>query len=61
MTWLEYRGPAKVTFDPAGPMPVSEGKAIATAHFEQPGTYVLRATANDGQLSMRTDVTITVR
>jgi len=61
VTWLEYRGPAKVTFDHAGPMPVSEGKAVATAHFEQPGTYVLRATANDGQLSTRADFTITVR
>jgi hypothetical protein len=60
VTWLEYRGPAKVTFDTPGPIPVSEGKAVATAHFEQPGTYVLRATANDGQLSTRADVTITV-
>jgi hypothetical protein len=61
VTWLEYRGPAKVKFDTTGPIQVSEGKAIVTAHFEQPGTYVLRATANDGQLSTRADVTITVR
>jgi hypothetical protein len=61
VTWTEYRGPAKVTFDSAGAMPVSDGKAVNVAHFIQPGTYVLRATANDGQLSTRADVTITVR
>ncbi len=61
VTWIEYRGPAKVTFDSVGPIPVSDGKAVNTAHFSQPGTYVLRATANDGQLSTRADVTITVR
>lgn len=61
VTWTEYRGPAKVTFDSAGPILVSEGKAVNAAHFAQPGTYVLRATANDGQLSTRADVTITVR
>jgi len=61
VTWTEYRGPAKVTFDSAGPIPVSEGKAVNAAHFAQPGTYVLRATANDGQLSTRADVVVTVR
>jgi hypothetical protein len=61
VTWTEYRGPAKVTFDSAGPVQVSDGKAVNVAHFAQPGTYVLRATANDGQLSTRADVTITVR
>ncbi len=61
VTWLEYRGPAKVTFDSAGPIAVREGKAVATAHFGEPGIYVLRATANDGQLSTRADVMITVR
>ncbi len=61
VTWMEYRGPGKVTFDSARPVPVSEGKAVNAAHFSQAGTYVLRATANDGQLSTRVDVTITVR
>ena len=40
--------------------PVVDGKASAAATFPQPGTYVLRATANDGALSSRTDVTIVV-
>jgi hypothetical protein len=30
------------------------------AHFPQPGKYVLRATANDGELSTAADVTIDV-
>jgi hypothetical protein len=61
VTWSEYRGPAKVTFDSTGPILVSDGKVVTSAHFGAVGTYVLRATANDGQLSTRADVTITVR
>jgi len=60
VSWLEYRGPAKVTFDASGPIAVSDGKATTTAHFAEPGTYVLRATANDGQLATKADVTVTV-
>ena len=60
VSWMQLRGPAKVAFEPAGPTPVAEGKAATTARFPQPGTYVLRATANDGALSTKTDVTITV-
>jgi len=60
LSWLEYKGPAKVTFEPAGMIMVADGKAVTTARFTEPGTYVLRATANDGALSTATDVTITV-
>lgn len=66
VTWFEYRGPAKVAFDPAEPVHVGtpgepvDGKAQVTAHFSEPGTYVLRATADDGALSTTGDVTITV-
>jgi len=60
VSWLEYKGPAKVTFEPAGIILVADGKAITTARFPEPGTYVLRATANDGALSTVTDITITV-
>ncbi|HXP83419.1 MAG TPA: hypothetical protein VN841_01790 [Bryobacteraceae bacterium] len=60
VTWFEYRGPAKVTFDDAGPVLVSNGQAVTKAHFPAPGTYVLRATANDGELSVGTDITIQV-
>jgi hypothetical protein len=61
VTWAEYRGPAKVTFDSAGPIPVSNGQAVTAAHFSEPGTYVLTATANDGALRTSTQVTITVK
>ena len=60
VTWMQYGGPAKVTFDSRGPIPVTNGQAVTAAHFTKPGTYVLRATANDGALSTSTDVTITV-
>jgi len=60
VTWMQIRGPAKVAVEPAGAILVNGGTASATARFTQPGTYVLRATANDGALSTKADVTITV-
>jgi hypothetical protein len=60
VTWMQIRGPAKVTIEPGGPILVSGGSATASARFTVPGIYVLRATANDGALSTKSDVTITV-
>lgn len=66
VSWFEYRGPAKVTFDPPVPVRVGtpgepvDGKAQVAAHFAAPGTYVLRATADDGGLATTSDLTITV-
>jgi hypothetical protein len=60
VTWSEYRGPAKVTFDDTGSIVVANGQAVTKAHFPEPGTYVLRATATDGALSITSDVTINV-
>jgi hypothetical protein len=60
VTWLEYRGPAKVTFDEAGPIGVTNGQAVTTAHFSAPGTYVLQAAASDGALQTSASVVITV-
>src|SRR5262249_53337065 len=60
VSWMQLRGPAKVVFDRAEPVAVAEGQARVTAKFSQPGTYVLRATANDGALSTMTDATIVV-
>jgi len=60
VTWMQIRGPARATVEPGGAILVAGGKASATARFTEPGTYVLRATANDGALSTKTDVTITV-
>jgi len=60
VTWLQYGGPAKVTFDDAGAILVSNGQAVTKAHFSQSGVYVLRVTANDGELSTTSDITIRV-
>ena len=61
VSWMQIRGPAKVTFEKASGVPVVDGKATATATFAAAGTYVLRATANDGALSTKADVTIVVQ
>jgi hypothetical protein len=61
--WTQYRGPGKVTFTPDA-SPVVHGEPItltSKATFSAPGTYVLRATANDGQLFTSRDVTVTVK
>jgi hypothetical protein len=60
VTWIEYRGPAKATFE-ANPVPVTDGKAVTGVRFEAPGTYTLVGLANDGRLSARTELTVTVR
>lgn len=60
MSWLQYRGPAKVTFERDGAIPVANGQAVTTVRFAAPGTYKLIATANDGSLSKRTELTVTV-
>jgi hypothetical protein len=61
VTWMEYRGPAKVTFEPAGAMGVVNGQAVTNVRFLEPGIYVLRATASDSALSTKTEVTVTVK
>jgi len=33
VTWMQLRGPAKVRFEPSGPISVADGKATATARF----------------------------
>jgi hypothetical protein len=60
VTWLEYRGPAKVTFA-TNPIAVAGGKAVTTARFSAPGTYTLVAMASDGRLSTRGEVVVTVK
>jgi hypothetical protein len=60
VTWFEYGGPGKVVFDDSGPTLVSNGQAVTKAHFTVPGAYVLRATANDGELQTTSDITIEV-
>jgi len=59
VSWLVWRGPAAVEFGP-DPVPVKDGKAVVTATFTQPGTYVLRARATDGMLTSQQDLRLTV-
>ena len=62
LTWLHYRGPGKVTFEPMiTPLNKLGGEARTQARFSQPGTYVLRAVADDGMLTTPVTVTVTVK
>jgi hypothetical protein len=60
--WVVHRRsvPAAVSFDPPKTA-VVDGNAATKATFSQPGTYVLRAYADDGILLSYTDVTVTVK
>ena len=40
---------------------VKDQKATVQVTFPKPGTYILRGTANDGELKVEKDVTVTVR
>ena len=63
VTWTLYRGPGTVTFDPMS-IPVEGGRGgetVTTATFGSPGTYVLRAYADDSVLTTPLDVTVTVQ
>lgn len=58
-TWVQWRGPGKLTFDP-GMVVVKDGKATTQVAFPEPGTYVVRAYADDGILTTTADATINV-
>lgn len=58
--WIVHRGPAKVTFDPAGWQDVKNGTTSAVVRFAVPGDYVLRVTASDGMYVATEDVRMTV-
>jgi hypothetical protein len=59
VTWTLWRGAGSVRFDPPT-MVVKDGKATTQATFSAPGTYVIRAFADDGVLFEGGDVTVTV-
>jgi hypothetical protein len=61
LTWLQVGGPGKATFERSGALPVNNGEGATTVRFSAPGTYRLRAIANDGALSSAADVVITVK
>jgi hypothetical protein len=62
VSWMQYRGPAKVTFEPATaiPIPGGQGEATTVARFLQPGVYKLIASATDSAMTKRQEVTVTV-
>lgn len=60
VTWVEYRGPAKATFE-TNPIPVVNGKAVTTVRFVAPGNYTLIGMANDGRLTSRVETAVTVK
>lgn len=74
VNWVLFRGPAPVIFDPMR-VPVVrvppagteakverlDGKGTTKVTFSQPGTYQLRAYADDGVLATPIDVTVIVQ
>ena len=61
-TWEDTRSGANSPWAPfwtAPPVP-ADGKYVVTATFVEPGTYVLRARADDGLLTTDEEVTVTV-
>ena len=60
VTWLHYRGPGAVTFDPQVQEVGDDGRAVTTARFSEPGTYVLQAVADDTVFLTPASVTVTV-
>ena len=58
-TWIQWRGPGHSTFDPMTAV-VKDGKVTTSVSFSKPGTYVIRAYADDGVLMTPADVTVIV-
>ena len=60
VTFRHYRGAGSVAFTPQE-MPVrADGKASTQARFSAPGTYVIRAVADDSTYTADADVTVVV-
>lgn len=59
VTWMVWRGPAPVTFEPRFAQP-KDGTAQTQATFTAPGDYVLRATADDSAAARHAQVAIKV-
>ena len=61
VTWLHYRGPGSVTFDQmVVPLDAAGGTATTSALFREPGTYEVRAYADDGLYPRSAGVTVIV-
>ena len=60
VSWVQWRGPGLATFEPKV-IRVVDGKATTKISFDKPGTYVLRAYAEDASIHTPQDVSVTVR
>ena len=63
VTWVHYRGPGSVTFDPMS-MAVEGGRGgevMTTVSFTERGVHTLRGYADDSIKTTPIDVTVTVR
>jgi hypothetical protein len=62
VTFLQYRGAGKVTFDHrVVPLPKNGGEATTTVRFSAPGTYVIRAVGDDRIYTTSLNFAVTVR
>ncbi|MYN65741.1 MAG: hypothetical protein F4X11_12030 [Acidobacteria bacterium] len=61
VTWLHWRGPGDVSFDPQVPEVGEAGRAVTQVGFSEPGTYVLQAVADDTVHLVRVNVTVNVK
>ena len=63
ITWIHYRGPGRVRFDPQSTSVEGGrgGQVETTVTFAEPGTHVLRAFADDSITTTPIDVTVTVK
>lgn len=61
VTWIHWRGPGTVSFDPQVPEIGEGGRAVTQVSFSEPGTYVLQAVADDTVLVNAAEVTVTVK
>ena len=59
VSWVQWRGPGTASFEPAVAR-VTEGKATTIVTFDKPGTYILRAYAEDASIHTMHDVKVTV-
>jgi hypothetical protein len=59
VTWMQWRGPGRLSFTPPR-MVVKDGKASTAVSFSEPGTYVVRAYADDGVVFEPADITVAV-
>ena len=46
-SWVKYRGPGEVAFQPAQ-IKLVDGRAAVTASFSAPGDYTLQVVVDDG-------------